>query len=284
MKDPQTTTSGSIIDTAPTRTTTSAIQPLEEGFRILHVMHSASAQHEFKVGFHSSGTIEPVRFEDGSLVLHAPDGTYLGDIEPPWAIDANGSPVPTRYRWEHGTLIQVVDHDPRHHRYPIVIDPKWTYGYNLTAIGAAGYPTLGVNTAMAMRELRRCFNCSFPIKGAPRSYPKTGQNINLNAWPLPGGTVVPAPIRVPGTTSTGFSFVARQGHFDGAGSTISFRFYHTCLANAPMLRLSVKATITKHRPFLERQVIRATTYTTWSRFVSATADNAGIKQGYHGKC
>ncbi len=172
MKDPQTTTSVSIIDTAPTRTTTSAIQPLEEGFRILHVMHSASAQHEFKVGFHSSGTIEPVRFEDGSLVLHAPDGTYLGDIEPPWAIDANGSPVPTRYRWEHGTLIQVVDHDPRHHRYPIVIDPKWTYGYNLTAIGAAGYPTLGVNTAMAMRELRRCFNCSFPIKGAPRSIRK----------------------------------------------------------------------------------------------------------------
>lgn len=41
-----------------------------------------------------------------------------------WAKDANGRPVPTRYRIEGSTLVQVVDFTPGT-AFPVVADPGW---------------------------------------------------------------------------------------------------------------------------------------------------------------
>lgn len=45
-------------------------------------------------------------------------------VAPAWALDANGESVPTQYRIEGTTLVQVIDHHGA--TYPVVGDPCWS--------------------------------------------------------------------------------------------------------------------------------------------------------------
>ncbi len=51
----------------------------------------------------------------------------VAGVAPAWALDASGQPVPTRYRIEGTTLVQVIDHHGA--AYPVVGDPKYTWGW-----------------------------------------------------------------------------------------------------------------------------------------------------------
>ncbi len=46
---------------------------------------------------------------------------------PPWAVDANDQQLPTSYAVEGNVLVQRVDHSGA--AYPVVADPKVTYGW-----------------------------------------------------------------------------------------------------------------------------------------------------------
>jgi hypothetical protein len=48
----------------------------------------------------------------------------LGVIAAPWARDANGRAIPTRYEIQGTTLVQVVDHRRPGVVYPVVADPN----------------------------------------------------------------------------------------------------------------------------------------------------------------
>ncbi|GAA4621036.1 hypothetical protein GCM10023196_007330 [Actinoallomurus vinaceus] len=73
------------------------------------------------------------------------------------------------------------------------------------------------------KELHRCFNCSFPIPGAPAGYPSFGQQLPLSDF----FGAVQAPVKAYPYDSSGYIiYVAQPGHFDGAGSTVQFTFFN----------------------------------------------------------
>lgn len=77
----------------------------------------------------SAPTLASVQDIDRSLVLLDDSGEMLGGVAPPWAKDANGVDVPTRYEVDGLSITQVVDHTSGQYTYPIVADPIW--GTNL---------------------------------------------------------------------------------------------------------------------------------------------------------
>jgi len=75
---------------------------------------TAQAYHEY-LGQVTVGCI--------SDLLDAADRVITG-FEAPWAKDANGAAVTTRYRLEGNTLVQVVDFD-QNTAFPVLADPNF---------------------------------------------------------------------------------------------------------------------------------------------------------------
>ncbi|WP_448058933.1 hypothetical protein [Cellulomonas hominis] len=262
---------------------TTVAQPVDNGVRFLTIVEASSAPTRYTFAFDGGAELTPTFFEDGSVVLHDPAGEHRGYVQAPWAVDADGNDVATHYEWSDGALIQVVEHDKPGVAHPVIADPTWTYAFDQVGVGAAGYAEPGITYTMAITELKRCFNCSFPIAGAPKTYPSAGQNINLNASPFTLITV-PAPVTVATSGSRGFMFRALAGHFDGAGSTIDFKFYNSCVGSISYLRLLVDASVVTDRGSVANAANAAVAKTQWSAFVNRTAQNTGANQGYGGRC
>lgn len=78
-----------------------------------------TSDREISLELTESGAIDIVHpSESGRFVT--------GQIEAPWAIDAEGKSLPTRYDIEGSKVTQVVDTDNA--AFPVVADPKITYG------------------------------------------------------------------------------------------------------------------------------------------------------------
>lgn len=107
-----------------------AVQVIEEGVRIQTVLNDAAAPTEYRYELEG---YTPVLLADGSVDLIASTQGRLqvraGGIAAPWAFDANGVVVPTRYRVDGDTLVQEVDHTAGEYAYPIVADPTISLGW-----------------------------------------------------------------------------------------------------------------------------------------------------------
>lgn len=77
--------------------------------------------------------------DDGSVTYTAKDGRLLLAAPAPWAKDADGRDVPTRFEVRGNSLVQVVEHTGAGVSYPVVADPwlgqnlfssVWTDTYN----------------------------------------------------------------------------------------------------------------------------------------------------------
>lgn len=102
-----------------------AVQPLADGStRFLSVLENESAPERYDYTFEG---FDLVQQEDGSVLVL--DGEEpVGVVAAPWATDAEGVSVPTRYEVGGSTLTQVVDHVGGGFAYPITADPlvtKW---------------------------------------------------------------------------------------------------------------------------------------------------------------
>jgi hypothetical protein len=64
-----------------------------------------------------------VHQKDGSVLIVGQDGTMISAMSKPWAVDAQGAPVDTKYIIQGNELIQVIDHTSQDYKYPIVADP-----------------------------------------------------------------------------------------------------------------------------------------------------------------
>lgn len=51
--------------------------------------------------------------------------TLVGGVDIPWAVDAQGTPVPTHYEALGNRLTQVVEHRAGDFAYPVTADPSW---------------------------------------------------------------------------------------------------------------------------------------------------------------
>lgn len=212
---------------------------IDGGVAIVTTVNSPRAAQNFE--YEISGVEDPylVELGDNSYVMLDGRDVYIASIGEPWAVDANGVDLVTHYTLTDNILTQHIDYSDVT-EYPVVADPAWTYRFDIrsyTLITGKEKAT----PARVMKELRRCFNCSFPVTGAPHAFPVYGQTINLDASPF---TFIkkPAPVKVSDVNSTGFQFVAKKGHFDGEGSTITFNFYNDA---SGWLHLTTRAIVVK---------------------------------------
>jgi hypothetical protein len=133
----------------------------------------------------------------------------------------------------------------------------------------------------AFRELRRCFNCSFPVNGAPRAYPQPGQLLPLRICNLgPDIVCKNAPVKFyPEERLSGWYFVAQRGHFDGKGSRVHFRLWEN---RDRFLQLSVVADVAN--PTIPDSINKAAAHVTWSRFASRLGNNMYRHQSCRPTC
>ncbi|MFN8018785.1 MAG: hypothetical protein U0P45_11760 [Acidimicrobiales bacterium] len=105
--------------------TTAVVQPLvTNGVRMILTMGSASSptRYPFDLG-DSSEKVRLTVAPNGGVQVSDPAGGDLGFIAPPWAMDADGEPVPTHFEVDGHRVVQVVDHVGA--AYPVVADPSF---------------------------------------------------------------------------------------------------------------------------------------------------------------
>lgn len=110
-----------------------AVAPTPDGTQILLGIASEHAPTAYAFGVDASGLqAEPT--PDGGIDLVDRRGRLAAQIEAPWAVDAHGRPVPTRFAVSHGTITQAVDHRAGDFVYPIIADPKVKFCDFATAV------------------------------------------------------------------------------------------------------------------------------------------------------
>lgn len=186
-------------------------QETSTGVRVLSVINGANAPEEYRYRFDVPEGTQFVKNEAGYSLEFGDD--LLGTVQEPWAYDSNGSTVPTSFTWEKGVLTQYVDLSSRSISYPVVADPAWSYAYKF-----ATTKTAASNKAL----LKKCFNCYFPVSGAPKPFPKAGQLLPLKVAGLNFECKFKS--ESSGTNYFGFQFDATKNHVDKYGSNIIFQF------------------------------------------------------------
>lgn len=100
-----------------------AVQTLADGStRIQTVMGGAESPREF--GYRMAG-YQPYQSDTGEVIFLNEAGDYV-PVAAPWAVDANGAAVETRYEVRGDELFQVVTPGATT-AYPVVADPSWIW-------------------------------------------------------------------------------------------------------------------------------------------------------------
>lgn len=81
--------------------------------------HAAPTEYRHDLQLPEGATARDI---DGFITLWSANGQFLGGVAPAWAVDSSGVAVPTSFRLEGTTLVQLVAHDDSH-TYPVVADP-----------------------------------------------------------------------------------------------------------------------------------------------------------------
>ncbi len=257
------------------QTAAAYVQPLTNGVRLLTALSGPDAGTAFDYTFDLPDGTTRTELPDGDTLLADAAHHYIGTLAAPWARDAAGRDLPTRYEWTGDTLTQHVDLDAQT-AYPVLLDPNWYYSYDFSAalpLYSARYPK--ATDLAASRLLHSCFNCSFPIFGAPRGYPVDGQVLNLNASPF-SLQAFAAPVKVQTANGGAMQFVALPGHFDGAGSLITFSWYND---PSGYLHLYVHAMVKVDNGPAVNIANSRVAGANWMLFWQRVADHAGASGG-----
>jgi len=189
------------------------IQPLSQGFRILNISRDALAPTEFEYGISvpPGASVEQVF---GTIRITLGD-EILGSIREPWAIDADGKAVETYFTLEGNVITQHLV-TTASTSYPIVSDPNWGY---------IGVWNLSGSYKVAWERLHTCFNCYFPVDGAPSKWPAFGQLLPLRY----GIFNMECKMNYIFTSTSYYrwKFLATKNHLDGLGSNIIFELRRT---------------------------------------------------------
>ncbi|WP_435746755.1 hypothetical protein [Microbacterium sp. PMB16] len=201
--------------------------------------------------------------DDGSALIMPSDTQSLvsyGQLDAPSAT-VDGVVVPAQYRLIDGGVKVVA---PTAAGAQFAAAAGWTYSHNVNSksLAPGGY----VSKAAALKELKRCFNCSFPVGGAGAKFPAVG-----NVWKLqtPGQPLAPVKVTAADASYGSWTFTTLPGHFDHTGSTITFRMNagrdgeYVLAVNATVKGSSVWEPLNTH-----------VAKTTWTNFVLRTCQNA----------
>lgn len=98
------------------------------GLSVLIEMASGDSSHTRLFDVRLPEQTELVLSEDGSVDVLGDSRFTVGTFEAPWAVDANGNEVPTRYEIDGDAITQVIE-PTASTAYPVVADPKFTWGW-----------------------------------------------------------------------------------------------------------------------------------------------------------
>lgn len=127
------TSAGTVVYPDASSTADVAVQSIADGARILVTLDDASAPREYRFPLtlppgakitpkgDASGELEITTDQDGTTVV-------IGNVAAPWAKDAAGAAVKTRYRLDGTTIVQVLE-PAADAAYPIVADPSVSAGW-----------------------------------------------------------------------------------------------------------------------------------------------------------
>lgn len=119
---------GTIVYRATDGGASAAVQVLSDGSaRVQTIIPNKESDHQFTYEIDEGYT--PATAEDGSIVLSKlnADGTYnIVSLAAPWAKDAKGKSVATRYEVRGNAVVQIVE-KKNSTSYPLVADPKWAW-------------------------------------------------------------------------------------------------------------------------------------------------------------
>lgn len=173
-----------------------------------------------------------------------------GVVMAPWAHDATGRPLPTTFSWNGLSVTQRVK-VPSDAVFPIVADPAWSYTWTAT---------INIGSPLNLRtQMHNCFNCVFPIQGAPHAFPTPGTDLPLyvgiagvsaNFHCTFGNEAMTPPVpQLYPNGEFGFYFNSASGHVDGLGSMISFDFWTKNESNSAIkMRFTVYGSVANSNP------------------------------------
>ncbi|WP_374316152.1 hypothetical protein [Microbacterium sp.] len=127
---------GSVSYLGDAKTPSVSVLAAEDAIRVATVIDSPAQAQRFSYDFGEGATVEIQ--EDGSAIVYVVEPVtdpetgettdvekIIADIAAPWAKDANGADVPTRYVASGAVLTQVVSHAAGKHAYPVTADPTF---------------------------------------------------------------------------------------------------------------------------------------------------------------
>ncbi len=112
-------------DTAPSADTVAQVLP--NGVRFMSVINRPDAPDEYRYDLGLPDGAKVLPNDAGGLAITNAQGEPLYSVDAPWAVDANDQQLPTSYAVEGNVLVQRLDHSGA--AYPVVADPKVTYGW-----------------------------------------------------------------------------------------------------------------------------------------------------------
>lgn len=215
------------------------------GTSVATVISDKNSQSTFSYHLPSGSASGLVETGSGTLV-EASNGEshYFGPAE---AVDNSGKPVPSFYALDSGVLTQTVSISNEGINFPVVArsDLGYTAEY-------ATQKSASSNEAI----LKICFNCYFPVAGAPVAFPSPGDLLPLTVAGFNFECRFKSEFEGTGG-SWGYTFDATTNHVDGSGSSIVFDFkiidgswhlqvsalvVNDFLANNPVYELGAKRT------------------------------------------
>ena len=98
--------------------------------QILTTIEDADAPSSYSYEFDVPSGASLALTSDGGAQVATDEGVVTATIDAPWAVDANGAPVPTHYEVDGTTLTQIVDFDAST-AFPVVADPSVSFGWKI---------------------------------------------------------------------------------------------------------------------------------------------------------
>lgn len=83
----------------------------------------APTTYEFDLGVPPGGRIE--KLDSGGVAVFDADGTFVGELSPPWAVDAGGQVIETWFDITEGGVSQTIVTSPST-AFPVIADPCWS--------------------------------------------------------------------------------------------------------------------------------------------------------------
>lgn len=229
------------------------VQALPDGFRIVNVLMDSSSKttFEFRVNLPDAAKLELI---DGTVQVIL-GNEVLGSLKQPWAFDSAGSQLSTHFSVIGNVIYQHIRTESST-VFPVVADPYWGYVYSYA---------LAVSPETAWNKLHKCFNCYFPVSGAPSIFPTRNQLLPLKVWILSGFFNMECRMGQV-TTSVGsysWQFNATSNHVDGLGSNIIFQI-RTISGKSTLV---VDAYIVKDFP-LTNSLYKVAAQSNWTNFAA----------------